>query len=235
MKHLVPFVFAATLVVGCGATAPVATPTRSATMTTGSVTPVATTAATSSPLPATPTSVRTTTPSSTPISLLAWDVPPKSGIVHVDAIIAAVLASDATKIEPYVTGVMITCGFNDAPECPAGVAPGTLVSAFGFGACPGGGSWARLAPPSTGMFTTATQQAGSIAGLQLRYLRVIYGVEPGTWQHDAGVRYSVVFQRQRDDSRGVYLEITDRGIAQVIGWRDAHCGVWNEVVLAPPP
>ena len=84
------------------------------------------------------------------------------------------------------------------------------------------GSALGRAEPNT---TSAHEQAGRLANQQLRYLQAVYQIALGTWRDDFGIRYEIVLQRQRTDVAGVYLGVTERGIAQVIGWRGGLCGV----------
>ncbi|MGE3855499.1 MAG: hypothetical protein AB7G21_00930 [Dehalococcoidia bacterium] len=239
MKHLVPLVLAAALLVGC------APPREAASTATGTVGAAGTGIAAPSAIATATPMPRTTPPSATRAgtrsdsswpTVRAWANPPSSGAAHVDLIVSALIASDASRLEPYITGISITCGFQDGPECPPAVPLETPVPAFGSGACPGGGSWTRLGPPAVGTYTTAAVQAQVLAELQLRFLRAVYALKPGDWRYDRGIRYSVVLQRQQEDVRGVYLEVTGQGIATFVVWGDGtRCGVEAGVLVPPPP
>ncbi|MEI6137122.1 MAG: hypothetical protein WCQ48_06885 [Chloroflexota bacterium] len=160
-------------------------------------------------------------------------MPPKTGITHLDAIIAAVIAGDATKLEPYVTGAVMGC-LSQEVQCPAGIPLYTPVPALESDTCPGEGSWVRLSDVAEPNTTSAHEQAGRLANQQLRYLQAVYQIALGTWRDDLGIRYEIVLQRQRTDVAGVYLGVTERGIAQVIGWRGGLCGVSHSVLIPPP-
>lgn len=99
-------------------------------------------------------------PTPTPVpTFLAWDVPPKTGITHLDAIIAAVIAGDATKLEPYVTGAVMGC-LSQEVQCPAGIPLYTPVPALESGACPGEGSWVRLSDVQSRIRLPRTNRRG---------------------------------------------------------------------------
>ena len=211
VKRLVAL--AALLLVGCGLrVAPTA-------VTTAAPRPSDTASAPTSagPTPA-PTSISTTTPRPIPTPILGWDVPPKTGIAHVDAIVVAVIAGDAPTLERFITGRVFPCGGNE-PVCPPGVLPGTSVSAFGGGGCPGGGGWSTIVAPSQfnpDPFAGVTTVANVAARLSNSGMRNLVGV-----YEDSGsqrqYRYRIVFQRQLRDDRGGFLYLTDQGIAEWIG------------------
>ena len=232
------------LVVGCGTRRPIATSTPTHVVT--AAVPTVPTTVGVTPPPATPTSTRTATPSPTPTPILAWDVSPKTGIAHVDAIIAAVVAGNAVVLEQYLTGSMEPCtGYPFGyPSCPPGVSAGTLVRAITGAGCPGDGNPRRLvvpplSPPTE--FTDATTPADVVASIVQRgiqHLVGVYKVSPAVQAHQ-GIQFRLVFQRELRDTRGFYLGVTDQGISEVVGSNNLvpGCGTPSatEIAIVPPP
>ena len=75
----------------------------------------------------------TATPvASTPKAVRAWDVPPKTGVPHLDAIVAAMVTGDSAALEPFLEGGTSTGPCESVPNqgallCPPGVPSGTPV------------------------------------------------------------------------------------------------------------
>jgi len=104
-------------------------------------------AATSTPSvepPPTGSSTNVPAPPVTPVPLLAWDIPPKTGIAGLDAFIAAMTTSDVAALESFIerglqTSPCETIAAPDARSCAPGVPVGTPAQFVTFVAgCHGG-------------------------------------------------------------------------------------------------
>lgn len=230
VKHLVPLVLAATLLAGCeDPRAVVATATASA--------PVVETA--TSTLPPKPSFTSTPIPIQAPIppippvgSPRAWDVPPKTGIAYLDAIVTAMVAGDAEALERYVVGGSPTpCDISWIP-CPEGIATGTpirVLTAGGGGGpgCQGGGDLIPLvfvepdSRASGSIWVTPRRFAADYLASQAWYLGLIRRAQPA---QDDDTRFHLVFQSSLNSpDRALIVSVSDMGITGIYSWEGAHC------------
>jgi len=233
----VPLVLTAALLVGCGTQRPIATPTPTHVVT-AAVPTVATTVG-ATPPSATPTSIRTATPSPAPTPILAWDVPPKTGLAHLDAIITAMVQGDSSVLETYVVGFEIPCRAD--PSCAPG-ARITVTAAGGIvGSCVGDWTYLLLTDDPRAPYTLwPPESAAGFARVAANrwFLRSVSLEQPGTPGYiDEGVRYRIAFQRaQASADVGIELYVTDRGLVRRQAWLGARCApeVTAAALIAPP-
>ncbi len=160
----------AVLASACGATEspPLVSPTATSTPS-----PVATFA----PLPSpTPPPIPTATPTPVAVPVRAWDVPPRTGVAHLDAIVAAMVTGNAAALEPYLEAGLKTAPCTTVVDqyalvCPPGASTGAQVRYLQSG---GGceGADIRIDPPGSPVApggTTIARLAQMVAG-QPRFL-----------------------------------------------------------------
>src|SRR5262245_54674967 len=95
-------------------------------------------------IPVTPAAQPTPWATPTPGPSVTWDSPPSTGITHVDAIVAAVIAQRSDELANYLTGSVWPCVHSDPfaaarPPCLSNEPEGQLVPTIGSEGCPGDG------------------------------------------------------------------------------------------------
>lgn len=207
VKHLVPLVLAAALLVGCkDPRAVVATATARASATaTASPTPSVTPAVPALVTTATP--LMTTTPRPTPTLPLPLGTP-TTGVASVDQIVAAVQRGDAAALEPYFAGRIQPCG------CPADCSDDVRLDSMAK----------RMEFAKYATADGAPQR-----------LRAVYRETfpfPNTPPGGSTVAYHLVFSvdSARDPS-GWILGVSDAQIFTVVKWRGARCAERPGVLL----
>lgn len=237
------------LLAGCSLTAEhsVSTPTPAETI--ASVGSRATaTASFSTPLGPSPTVSASPTPVLAVVR--AWQVPPKTGVSYVDAIVAAVTTANAGALAPLLAGGIHT-GPCTTPTteldlaCPPGVAVGSPTPFLSFySGCNGGALRvdAASARPGTGG-TTLNALATRIAG-QPRFLWFSEGAGTSAVPHTLYFLNSVTGE---PDSGGWILTVGSEGVTAHGELRFPSCGSQslNEMAgrlarsslprLVPPP
>jgi hypothetical protein len=263
VKHLVPLVLAAALLVGCDEPRPAAS-TATATVTasavaTATVSPTApvtagptqtpdvtvTTTASSNPSP-TPSATRTASPTPNAVAVRqAWETPPTTGIHVVDGVVRAMTTGDPRAAEPFVVGAVVRC------KTPSACAPGSsdsglAVTAGGISGnlgCAGGGRFFWLVPngpmPGPGDEWVTPALFADRLVRSAAYLRLI-AIVPESRRDEFGVRYRLAFQTDLDSPKtGVWIELSDRGIVGFGSWTGAECAPKAEdgllVPLPPTP
>jgi hypothetical protein len=185
------------------------------------------------------------TPSQAPI--LAWDLPPKSGVPHVDAIVSALTEGDANANAPYVTGQPMACVEYDTPYCPPGTPGGTTVQGLIQGACPGDTTPVTLldGPPSTTSprrYETPAEWSRRIVSTGPLYLIGIYGPRrtSSPKPYDPEPLYTITLGRgDRLARAGWVIGVDDRGIVRSIYARSDCLRLYGgyaagQPLVAPP-
>jgi len=209
VKHLVPLVLAAALLVGCDEPRPAVATSTATPSATASPSATPTFSAPAHPAPSGTAVVTSPTPAPSPTPRV-WDRPPPSGVAHVDAIIAAVVSGNANALVPYVTGTAVPCGAD--PVCPPGVVAGTPTLAILYFGCPGGSRWDSLLSASR---PTIAKELAEPA----YHLRSVYRDPTGEY----GQRYRILFQSSPTELKGLVLSLTDAGIAGISVWQNGTC------------
>ncbi len=150
----------------------------------------------------------------TDYGLPVWETPPKTGVAHVDAIIAAIANADAEALRPYVTGILAKCDYrNNDRRCLPNTPEGTLTRYVGEFACDG----VDVPVPEDG--TPGGNTAQSIARRVSQAGRVV-----AAWARRSGDpdsrRYEVAFTTfprltSASGAGGTVVMIDDRGIIDV--------------------
>lgn len=191
--------------------------------------------------------VETATPMPTPslAPVLAWDVPPKSGVAHVDAIVRALTTGDANALASYVTGQTMNCYENYSPYCPPGTPPGGPVLALIHGACPGDTTPVTLLDTPQGAssprrYETPSEWSGQIVGLGRIYLIGIYGPQRNSnppRSYDPEPLYTITLGVGDRLARGGWvIGVDERGIIRNISARvDCFRPFGAGPVLVAPP
>ncbi|MEI7926692.1 MAG: hypothetical protein WCI61_10980 [Chloroflexota bacterium] len=150
----------------------------------------------------------------TDYGLPVWETPPKTGVAHVDAIIAAIANADAEALRPYVTGELGRCDHRNSDRyCLPNTPDGTITRYVAAFACDG--RWGPVAADGTpGAQTVATiarevSQAGRVVAAWAR--------RPGDLDSR---RYEVALTRfprltSASGAGGTVVEIDDQGIIGV--------------------
>ncbi len=231
MKRVLVPVVACVLLVACRATE-----SHRAATATAAITPTGTLGAapvqtSGIPAPVVPS------PSPTPPPIRAWDVPPKTGVAHVDAIITAITTGDSKMLEPFITGRLEPCSSDRGPSCAPGSPEGTLTPAMFMGRCDG--NPLRLAETSD----RATYAVGRAERAKDVVTRVDHLV--GIWRSrppstsSQPEEWMLIASKGLAFTEGLVLWLDDRGIDRI--WLNPGCGgllvdpLRNfDVIIAPP-
>jgi hypothetical protein len=155
-----------------------------------------------------PTPAPTPTPElidHTDYGLPVWDAPPKTGVAHVDAIIAAIASADAAALRPYITGILAKCDhhINDR-GCLPNTPDGTLTRYVASYGCDG--AWVPITEELAASFARSVSRAGRVVAAWAR--------RPGDPDDR---RYVIAFTTQPRllSGGGTEIEINDQGIIGV--------------------
>lgn len=166
----------AALAIGCSGDddepTPTATVAASATVTTtATATASRTPTATSSPAP---TSSAVATSSPAPTATAGSGAGEATGIPAVDAVIAAVLSGDTSKVAALVQLRSLACappaGAGGPPACPSGQPAGTMVDVFPVTTCEGEYRSAAQVAPSLEPLTGAKPALYAVYGMPQQFL-----------------------------------------------------------------
>lgn len=232
----------------CGATIDHATPSATVTVapTVAKSPASAVTATIETTRAATPTSVATAT--SVPLGGLsgmkAWDVPPRTGVPSVDALVVAMTSGDAATVAAFIERGLVTepCGLpGEYVRCAAGIQPGTPTQSISVAA------GCHFVPQR---MDRAAGDVARLAGDLTRPVTSLSFVIGEDRSRIGGDRYRVVFLNVRDGSSeaGWELGIAGDGLESLIKLQSpaAFCSFRNladllrqrtgsSTLLIPPP